>query len=169
MATDADERDGDRARPRRARRDGGAHGARARGHHRRLPALGTELQHCPNPQQPQLLRLPPAGRRRPHRRLPRARLPGAGYSGRTYVAYGLGNLAFAAKGAPRTDSGILHATDHRPPRRQGRLAPRDDPGRPPDPARTAQPAATRSTPGAPCATAPASPRSPAAATSNLDG
>lgn len=71
---------------------------------------GTELQQCPNPQQPQLLRLlAQAGADLvvgSHAHV----LLGAGYSGRTYVAYGLGNLAFYAKGAPRTDSGVLHVT-----------------------------------------------------------
>jgi poly-gamma-glutamate synthesis protein (capsule biosynthesis protein) len=37
-------------------------------------------------------------------------LLGAGYLGRTYVAYGLGNLAFYAKEPPRTSSGVLHVT-----------------------------------------------------------
>ena len=71
---------------------------------------GTELQQCPNTQQPQLLRLlAQAGADLvvgAHAHV----LLGAGYSGRTYVAYGLGNLAFYAKGAPRTDSGILRVT-----------------------------------------------------------
>lgn len=71
---------------------------------------GTELQQCPNPQQPQLLRLlQQAGADLvigSHAHV----LLGAGWSGRTYVAYGLGNLAFYAKAAPRTDSGVLHVT-----------------------------------------------------------
>ncbi|MDO8185461.1 CapA family protein [Conexibacter sp. JD483] len=71
---------------------------------------GTELQQCPNTQQPQLLRLlQQAGADLvvgSHAHV----LLGAGYSGRTYVAYGLGNLAFYAKGAPRTDSGVLQVT-----------------------------------------------------------
>lgn len=71
---------------------------------------GTELQQCPNGQQPQLLRLlAQAGADLvvgAHAHV----LLGAGYSGRTYVAYGLGNLAFYAKGAPRSDSGVLHVS-----------------------------------------------------------
>ncbi|MDW5592717.1 CapA family protein [Conexibacter stalactiti] len=71
---------------------------------------GTELQQCPNTQQPQLARLlATAGADLlvgSHAHV----LLGAGYLGRTYVAYGLGNLAFYAKEPPRTSSGVLHVT-----------------------------------------------------------
>lgn len=71
---------------------------------------GTELQQCPNTQQPQLARLlASAGADLligSHAHV----LLGAGYLGRTYVAYGLGNLAFYAKEPPRTSSGALHVT-----------------------------------------------------------
>jgi poly-gamma-glutamate capsule biosynthesis protein CapA/YwtB (metallophosphatase superfamily) len=71
---------------------------------------GTELEQCPNASQPPLARLlASAGADLvvgSHAHVPL----GAGYQGRTLVAYGLGNLAFYAKGAPRTDSGVLLVT-----------------------------------------------------------
>nr|WP_183340918.1 CapA family protein [Conexibacter arvalis] len=71
---------------------------------------GTELGQCPNPSQPPLARLLAAAGADvvvgSHAHV----LLGAGYQGRTLVAYGLGNLAFYAKGAPRTTSGVLLVT-----------------------------------------------------------
>lgn len=71
---------------------------------------GTELEQCPNVRQPPLARLLAAAGADvvvgSHAHV----LLGAGYSGRTLVAYGLGNLAFYAKGAPRTSSGVLTVT-----------------------------------------------------------
>ncbi|ADB48724.1 CapA family protein [Conexibacter woesei] len=71
---------------------------------------GTELQQCPNPRQPPLARLLAAAGADviagSHAHVPL----GAGYSGRTLVAYGLGNLAFYARGPPRTSSGVLTVT-----------------------------------------------------------
>lgn len=71
---------------------------------------GTELQQCPNTQQPQLARLLAAAGADvvvgSHAHV----LLGAGFLGRTYVDYGLGNLAFYAKGAPRSQSGVLLVT-----------------------------------------------------------
>ena len=71
---------------------------------------GTELQQCPNASQPPLARLLAAAGADvvvgSHAHVPL----GAGYEGRTLVAYGLGNLAFYARGAPRTTSGVLLVT-----------------------------------------------------------
>lgn len=71
---------------------------------------GTELQQCPNVSQPPLARLLSAAGADlvvgSHAHVPL----GAGFNGRTLVAYGLGNLAFYAKGAPRTSSGTLLVT-----------------------------------------------------------
>lgn len=71
---------------------------------------GTELDQCPNPNQPALARLLASAGADvvvgSHAHVPL----GAGYLGRTLVAYGLGNLAFYAKGAPRTTSGVLLVT-----------------------------------------------------------
>lgn len=71
---------------------------------------GTELNQCPNGAQPPLARLLAAAGADvvvgSHAHV----LLGAGYQGRTYVAYGLGNLAFYAKGDPRTQSGVLLLT-----------------------------------------------------------
>lgn len=71
---------------------------------------GTELEQCPNASQPPLARLLAAAGADvvvgSHAHVPL----GAGYEGRTLVAYGLGNLAFYAKGAPRTTSGVLLVT-----------------------------------------------------------
>jgi poly-gamma-glutamate capsule biosynthesis protein CapA/YwtB (metallophosphatase superfamily) len=71
---------------------------------------GTERAQCPNAVQPSLARfLADAGADvvvGSHAHV----LLGAGYLGRTLVAYGLGNLAFYATSAAGTDSGVLAVT-----------------------------------------------------------
>ncbi len=90
---------------------------------------GTETQACPNPQQePLAQQLVKAGAdvvigSGAHVLL------GAGYLGKAYVDYGLGNLAFYDDTAPETDSGTLVITARGSRHHGRRLAPRHDPRR----------------------------------------
>lgn len=71
---------------------------------------GTERTQCPNAAQQRLARALAAAGADVVAGTHAHRLQGAGYLGTTFVAYGLGNFAFAASGGPAADSGVLRLT-----------------------------------------------------------